>query len=110
MATSAASRSRKPSPSKNVSARSIAPSRDAMLSLRLICGATLSLAPLAALWVPQGRGAVMTAMLERELSALGAVARRYDARHRRIPKIAWPDVSEWRSISPPTSMRCCCEG
>ena len=33
----------------------------------------------------------MTSVLERELIALTAAARRYDARHRRIPKIAWPD-------------------
>jgi peptidoglycan/xylan/chitin deacetylase (PgdA/CDA1 family) len=33
----------------------------------------------------------MTSVLERELSALTAAARRYDARHRKIPKLAWPD-------------------
>jgi peptidoglycan/xylan/chitin deacetylase (PgdA/CDA1 family) len=33
----------------------------------------------------------MTASLEAELSALSAAARRYDARHRRIPRVAWPE-------------------
>ena len=33
----------------------------------------------------------MTAALERELSTLAAAARRYDARHRRIARVAWPD-------------------
>ena len=33
----------------------------------------------------------MTDMLERELEALSAAALRYDARHRKIPRIQWPD-------------------
>ena len=33
----------------------------------------------------------MTSVLERELTTLAAAARRYDARHRRIGKIAWPE-------------------
>jgi peptidoglycan-N-acetylglucosamine deacetylase len=33
----------------------------------------------------------MTAVLERELVALTGAARRYDARHRRIPKLVWPE-------------------
>src|ERR1700683_3747769 len=39
----------------------------------------------------QGRGLAMTEALERELSALSTAARRYDARHRRIPRVTWPD-------------------
>ena len=33
----------------------------------------------------------MTSVLERELSELAAAARRHDARHRRIPRVAWPE-------------------
>jgi peptidoglycan/xylan/chitin deacetylase (PgdA/CDA1 family) len=33
----------------------------------------------------------MTSVLERELTTLATAARRYDARHRRIPRIAWPE-------------------
>ena len=33
----------------------------------------------------------MTSVLERELAGLAATARRYDARHRRIASLAWPD-------------------
>jgi hypothetical protein len=38
-----------------------------------------------------GRKPAMTSVLERELSVLTTAARRYDARHRRIPKIVWPE-------------------
>src|ERR1700684_965914 len=37
-----------------------------------------------------GRVLVMTSVLEQELSQLTAASGRYDARHRRIPKITWP--------------------
>src|SRR5438309_7181971 len=33
----------------------------------------------------------MTALLEQELSDLSAAARRYDARHRRIARVVWPE-------------------